>query len=290
MDGLANCHLYTTWMAELSNIVQNIQEDDGEIETNRNFRLWLTSMPNNNFPVSILQHSLKLTTEPPSGIKGNVKKLFDELTDEKMGECNKKDKFPKIIFSLAVFHAIIQERKKFGPIGFNIRYDFNLADFETSTKLISVYLNEADEEFVPWSTINYLIGEINYGGRVTDDWDRKTMNKTLEKFLNEDKFFEPDFKFSQSGKYYPTHFDTVKEYSDFIDELPIFDEPDLFGLNENANIIYQIQESENIINNLVTVMPKTKSKQISPNKIVLDSIENFFMNKPELILKRVIFF
>lgn len=283
---LANCHLYTTWMGELSNIVQMIQEDEGELETNENFRLWLTSMPNKDFPVSILQNSLKLTTEPPSGIKGNIKKLFDEINEEKLNQCNKKDKFPKIVFSLSVFHAVLQERKKYGPIGFNIRYDFNLADFETSMKLISVYLDEADEEFIPWSTIIYLIGEINYGGRVTDNFDRDTMTKTLEKFLNEDKLFEPDFKFSKSGKYYPPSFNTIQQYNEYIDSLPIFDEPDLFGLNENANIIYQIQESEKIINSLLLVMPKTKTKETSPNKTVLEMIENFFINKPELIHKR----
>lgn len=284
---LANCHLFTTWMQELSNLVQNIQEDDGEIETNDNFRLWLTSMPNKDFPVSILQNSLKLTTEPPSGVKGNIRKLFDELNDDKLNMCNKKGLFPKIIFSLAVFHAVIQERKKFGPIGFNIRYDFNWADFETSMKLISVYLDEAEEDNIPWPHINYLIGEINYGGRVTDDFDRDTMNKSLEKFLNEEKLFEPDFKFSKSGIYYPVGFDKIEKFNEYIDSLPIFDEPDLFGLNENANIIYQIQESEKIVNSLIAVMPKTKTKETSPNKIVLESIDNFVMQKPELIHKRV---
>jgi dynein heavy chain len=284
---LANCHLYTTWMQELSNLVQSIQEDDGEIETNENFRLWLTSMPNKDFPVSILQNSLKLTTEPPSGVKGNIRKLFDDLNDEKLNMCTKINIFPKIIFSLAVFHAVIQERKKFGPIGFNIRYDFNAADFETSMKLISVYLDEAEEDNIPWPHIIYLIGEINYGGRVTDDFDRETMNKSLEKFLNEEKLFEPDFKFSKSGIYYPVGFDKIEKFNEYIDSLPIFDEPDLFGLNENANIIYQIQESEKIINSLIAVMPKTKTKETSPNKIVLESIDNFVMQKPELIHKRV---
>ena len=284
---LANCHLYTTWMPELANIVQAIQDDNGIQEIHDNFRLWLTSMPNKDFPVSILQNSLKLTTEPPSGVKGNLKKLYDEFNDEKLMQCNKKDKFPRIIFSLSVFHAVIQERKKFGPIGFNIRYDFNLADFETSAKLISVYLDEAEEEFIPWSTIVYLVGEINYGGRVTDEWDRETMTKSLEKFLNEEKLFEEEFKFSKSGKYYPIQFDSVGKYMEYIEGLPIFDEPDLFGLNENANIIYQIQESEKIVNSLITVMPRTKVEGKSENQIVLEVIENFMLNKPELIHKRV---
>lgn len=46
-------------------------------ELHENFRLYLTSMPCDYFPVTILQNSLKLTSEPPRGIKSNMKKLVD---------------------------------------------------------------------------------------------------------------------------------------------------------------------------------------------------------------------
>lgn len=104
---------------------------------NPNFRLWLTSMPVKTFPISILQNSLKLTTEPPSGIKSNIKKLFNEITEEKTAPKSKpiitQDKkpeeikaeqeklekdniikrqhFTKLLFSLSLFHAVLQERK-----------------------------------------------------------------------------------------------------------------------------------------------------------------------------------
>ena len=59
------------------------EKDPFDNVVNPNFRLWLTSMPIKTFPVSILQNSLKLTTEPPSRIKSNIKKLFNEITEEK---------------------------------------------------------------------------------------------------------------------------------------------------------------------------------------------------------------
>jgi dynein heavy chain len=78
-------------------------------------------------------------------------------------------------------------------------------------------------------------------------------------------------------------FKTVSEYHSYIDSLPIFDEPDLFGLHENANIIYQLQESNNIQNLLLSVVPNTKQSGKSPNEIALEIINNFLLSKPEII-------
>jgi dynein heavy chain len=79
-----------------------------------------------------------------------------------------------MVYVLSFFHAVIQERKKFGKIGWNVSYDFNASDYLISYQLISMYLNKAkanNEEELPWDTLRYLIGEARYGGRVTDDKD-----------------------------------------------------------------------------------------------------------------------
>ena len=40
--------------------------------------------------------------------------------------------YQKLLYSLALFHAVILERKKFGAIGWNIQYEWMTSDFETS--------------------------------------------------------------------------------------------------------------------------------------------------------------
>lgn len=61
-------------MPSLEVLVQMLQEE----HVNPNFRLFLTSMPADYFPVSVLQNGVKLTTEPPRGLRANMMKSFNE--------------------------------------------------------------------------------------------------------------------------------------------------------------------------------------------------------------------
>ena len=44
-----------------------------------------------------------------------------------------------------------------------------------------------------------------------------------------------------SGIYFPPGFDSLPEYRDYIDSLPIADEPEIFGMHNNANIAFQVR-------------------------------------------------
>lgn len=59
------------------------------LQVHRDFRLWLTSLPSNRFPVSILQNGSKMTIEPPRGIKANLLKTYLGLTDDFITSCTK---------------------------------------------------------------------------------------------------------------------------------------------------------------------------------------------------------
>lgn len=69
--------------------------------------------------------------------------------------------FKSLIYVLAFFHASIQERKKYGKIGWNVNYAFNQSDFDISFELIELYLQKSfdtADENLPWETLRYLIG------------------------------------------------------------------------------------------------------------------------------------
>lgn len=75
-------------------------------------------------------------------------------------------------------------------------------------------MNEYEE--VPFEAITYLTGECNYGGRVTDDWDRRLLLTILADFYNKDIIKNPRYNFSPSGKYYAPPKSIYEDYVEFI--------------------------------------------------------------------------
>ena len=180
---LENCHLAESWMPTLEKIVEGLQRSE---KVHPDFRLFLTSMPAKYFPILILQNGIKLTTEPPRGLRANMLRSLNNIKiDESMHEMNNrmKEAVMRMSMGLCYFHAIVQERIKFGPLGWNKRYEFNDSDFETSRSVLENFLsNISDQESIPWETLIFLTGTINYGGRVTDEHDGRLLMTIIARF------------------------------------------------------------------------------------------------------------
>eukprot|EP00003_Mantamonas_plastica_P025987 TRINITY_DN5190_c0_g1_i1.p1 TRINITY_DN5190_c0_g1~~TRINITY_DN5190_c0_g1_i1.p1 ORF type:complete len:1587 (-),score=644.35 TRINITY_DN5190_c0_g1_i1:21-4370(-) len=251
---LQNCHLATSWMPELEKIVNGFQFREGIHE---NFRLWLTSMPSQDFPVSVLQNGIKLTHEPPRGIKANMARTYADFNEEWFEDVRQQAPWKKLLYSLTFFNAVIQERRKFGPLGWNIRYEFNQSDLDVSIDTLRMLLNEvSDDAELPWKALKTLTGDILYGGRVTDDWDRRCLMSILNKFYNP-LVLTDDYKYAELGDVYVSPENgTLESYRKLIQELPPTDAPEIFGMNENADMVYQLQESSRIVNTIVQMQPR----------------------------------
>lgn len=169
------------------------------------------------------------------------------------------------MFGLAFFHAIIQDRKKFGPLGWNVKvgcgfilllrfsehiltffffcfcclqYEFNDSDLDVSQQWLRMLLDEQKE--IPWDSLLYVLGEINYGGRVTDSWDRRCIMAILRNYFTP-QILDDAFAFSESGVYRAPP-DTDKDgYLAYINSLPLEDAPEVFGMHINANITNQVR-------------------------------------------------
>ena len=177
---------------------------------NPDFRLILTSMPCDYFPITILQNGVKLTNEPPKGIKANMTKAFNDLPEDfltKEIDQPKLEPFKNMVFSFCLFHAVILERRKFGPLGYNIHYDFNDSDLDTTLKTMKIMVQKYSE--IPLDAIKTLTAEINYGGRVTDPWDRRTVSTILNVFTRD--IFVAGSVFTASDIYFVPEVNTIPE-------------------------------------------------------------------------------
>lgn len=69
---------------------------------NPDYRLWLTSMPSLNFPVPVLQSGIKLTNEPPRGLKANLKRTYADISEEEFNGCSKQ-RVQKVTICFSLF-------------------------------------------------------------------------------------------------------------------------------------------------------------------------------------------
>ncbi|KAL2765787.1 dynein axonemal heavy chain 2 isoform 1 [Daubentonia madagascariensis] len=247
---LANCHLSLSWMPNLDKLVEQLQVED----PHPSFRLWLSSSPHPDFPISILQASIKMTTEPPKGLKANMTRLYQLMTEPQFSRCSKPAKYKKLLFALCFFHSVLLERKKFLQLGWNIIYGFNDSDFEVSENLLSLYLDEYEE--TPWDALKYLIAGVNYGGHVTDDWDRRLLITYINDYFCDQSLSTPFHRLSVLETYFIPKDGSLASYKEYISLLPGMDPPEAFGQHPNADVASQITEARTLFETLLSLQPQ----------------------------------
>lgn len=188
-------------------------------EVHQDYRLFLSTMTCDFIPASFLHQCLKLTFEPVKGLKRNMQASLSEYQSTGIPS--------KLTYSLALLHAAVQERRKFGALGWNVSYDFNQSDLSAALSLATTIPEHV--------SLQMVIGDIVYGGRVTDEADRRVLKVMIEKYL-----LQPEKGNNESHA-------SWEEISARIASMHDLDAPDIFGMQASADLEFRSLEANQIL-------------------------------------------
>jgi len=245
---LENIELVAGWLPKLEKKLESLEDGADPL-----FRTFLSAMPQPVVPVPILQKSIKLTNEPPTGLKANLKRAYLNFTEAIWENSTRQAEYKAIIFALCFFHSVACERRKFGPLGWNRGYPFNPGDLKDSMAVANNYLEAGGS--IPWDDLRYLFGEIFYGGHITDNFDRKLCTTYLLAYVRveilEGLSLFPGFTSPGTTNY--------KGYLEFIEDSLDRETPIAYGLHPNAEINFMTQQALQLFSDVSNLSPKGSS-------------------------------
>jgi len=229
---LQNCHHAASWIPRLERICENLNLSG----TSLDFRLWLSSCSVPDFPISILQNSVKIAYDYPLRLKQSLLRAYrsEPIRSKEFFEgCPGRDKeFSKLLYGLCFFHGIVRQRRHFGPQGWNLPYDFDHMDFEISIRQLQNLINESEN--LSFDTLLYLVGECNYGGKVMDDIDRRYLRYLLDRFCNARVINSSNYSFSDCAEHTVPQRCEYRDIVIHINNMRLDASPEAFASDENA--------------------------------------------------------
>lgn len=254
---LQNIHLMPSWLPTLVQILNKFNQGS----VHKSFRVFLSSAASSTIPMPLLDRAIKICNEIPSGVRSNLKRALKSIGTEEFNSLESKTR--TIIFATCYFHSIMVERRCFGSSGFNSNYPFSIGDLRSS---ISILLNvlEVGTGNVPWANLQYLVGDIIYGGHIINEIDRLVCTTYLqyfycEKLLEELEMFpyvahDPEMKKTKNNSFLcPKLHCSFEEVIDSIDGNLTSESTILFGMHPNTGISARIEQGSQLCKTILNL-------------------------------------
>jgi dynein heavy chain 1 len=241
---LKNVHLAPSWLGQLEKRVQNANPSKA-------FRLFLTMEANPVVPVNILRQSRIIMNEPPPGIRANLLDSLKNIPNARLAQ-GPTEKI-RLYFLLAWFHAVIQERLRYVPLGWSKAYDFNDSDMDSAFKTIDQWLQPVakgraniDPASIPWDAVKTLIKQSVYGGRIDSDFDQRVLDAFVD-MLFTSKAYNMDFELVPSHSTTGTTVTApegtkIEHFLGWVSSLPEREPPSWLSLPPTAERVIAISQ------------------------------------------------
>jgi dynein heavy chain len=194
----------------------------------------------------------------------------------------------KLLFNLCFLHSVVQERRKFGPLGWCVPYEYNSGDLRACILFLEKHLYAGP---ISWPTFQYMVSEAQYGGKITDDLDRRMFN-TYASWLVCPAVLEDGFAYNPAHPIapIPDNFQYVcmdeleiDAYRTYATSFPEIDSPEIFGLHPNADLTFRVKEVTALLTTLGETQPKATGggSGRSLDEIVVDKCNELLDKMPD---------
>ena len=169
-------------------------------------------------------------------------------------------------FLISWFHAIVQERLRFTPIGWSKHYEFNESDQRCALEAFDQWIDKAacnrtnlPPEKIPWDAMRVLLSQSIYGGKVDNEFDTLILSSLVDQFFRKESFnqkfplFQKKESDSATEMLYVPECRKSKGFQEWINNLPSIESPMWSGLPVNVERILKEHETFDMIAKLKTV-------------------------------------
>lgn len=249
---LKNVHLAPSWLTSLEKKLHSIQPHG-------NFRLFLTCEITPKLPVNLLRAGRIFTFEPPPGIKANLVRTFTTIPASRM--MAEPGERARLYFMLAWFHAIVQERLRYVPLGWTKAYEFNESDLRGACDMLDQWIDATSmgrtnlpPKKIPWAAIQTLLSEVIYGGKIDNEFDQRLLTSFIRKIFHEHTF-EDDYHLLDQGDTKVKMPEGIRrdQFLAWIENLSDKQSPVWLGLPNNAETVLLTKHGQDVIRKLMRI-------------------------------------
>ncbi|MGH0148390.1 UNVERIFIED_CONTAM: hypothetical protein FKN15_039512 [Acipenser sinensis] len=272
---LQNVHLVAKWLGTLQKLLEKYSEG-----SHPDYRVFISAEPaatpdEHSIPQVILENSIKITNEPPTGMLANLHAALYNFDQDTLEMCAREQEFKSILFCLCYFHACVAERRKFGPQGWNRSYPFNTGDLTISVNVLYNYLEANTKDTLEMCAreqefrsilfclcyFHACVAERRKFG--PQGWNRSYPFNTgdltisvnvLYNYLEANTKLEGEL-FLAPGFVAPPNLDYVG-YHKYVDDVLPPESPVLYGLHPNAEIEFLTVISDNLFRTILEMQPR----------------------------------
>jgi len=235
---------------------------------------------NPKVPVNLLRAGRIFVFEPPPGIRANLLRTFSTVPAARMMKTPSER--ARLYFLLAWFHAIVQERLRYVPLGWAKKYEFNESDLRVACDTLDTWIDTTamgrtnlPPEKVPWDALVTLLSQSIYGGKIDNDFDQRLLTSFLKKLFTA-RSFEADFALvanvdgASGGLRHITMPDGTRRdhFLKWIENLTDRQTPSWLGLPNNAEKVLLTTRGTDLVSKLL------KMQQLEDDDELAYSVED----------------